>query len=233
MQQNGRSRGRFRFVGLFFWGRQEYVVPAMPSLQHRVKVDRATAQLICSGRIAYGGEAEELDSVLQELFKETGTVELDLAQVNFLDSSGIGVLVRNLVRARSQRKLLKLTELSDPVRKTLEVTNVLGQFRTSAAPACVRRGLRVLFVHPSAEIRTFAAALLQSRGAQVNTCASMYDARVIATAGETDLLILPGEIESSNGGGSVKTLQLDKDFFEASGEKAAEDLVAKINAVMV
>jgi anti-anti-sigma factor len=204
----------------------------MPSLQHRVKVDRATAQVICSGRIAYGGEAEELDSVLQELFKETGTVELDLAQVNFLDSSGIGVLVRNLVRARSQRKLLKLTELSDPVRKTLEVTNVLGQFRTSAPPACVRRGLRVLFVHPSAEIRTFATALLQSRGAQVNTCASMYDARLIATAGETDLLILPAAMESSNGAGTLKVLQLDKDFFEASGEKAAEELVTKINAAV-
>jgi len=204
--------------------------PAMPSLQHQVKVDRATAQVICSGRIAYGGEAEELDKVLQELFKETGTVELNLAQVSFLDSSGIGILVRNLVRARAQRKVLKLTELSDQVRKTLEVTNVLGQFRTSAPPAVVRRGLRVLFVHPAAEIRTFAAALLQSRGAQANTCASFYDARLLASAGETDLLIVPSEMQTGNGAGALKVLQLEKDFFEVSGEKAAEELVAKINA---
>jgi anti-anti-sigma factor len=202
----------------------------MANLQHRVTLDRATARVVCSGRIAYGGEAEELDSVLQQLFKEAGTIELDLAAVHFLDSSGIGVLVRNLVRARSQRKLLKLTELSEQVRKTLEVTNVLGQFRSSAPPACVRRGLRVLFVHPSAEVRTFAAALLQSRGAQVNTCASLYDARLIATAGETDLLILPPGMEGSNGMGAPKALHLEKDFFEASGEKAAEELVAKINA---
>jgi DNA-binding response OmpR family regulator len=87
-------------------------------------------------------------------------------------------------------------------------------------------------VHPSAEIRTFATALLQSRGAQVNTCASMYDARLIATAGETDLLILPAAMESSNGAGTLKVLQLDKDFFEASGEKAAEELVTKINAAV-
>jgi len=202
----------------------------MANLQHRVKMDRATAQVFCTGRIAYGGEAEELDAVLQRLFNEAGTVELDLGQVNFLDSSGIGVLVRNLVRARAQRKVLKLTELSEQVRKTLEVTNVLGQFRTAAPPTCVRRGLKVLFVHPNAEIRTFASALLQSRGAQANTCASLYDARLLASAGETDLLIVPAEVGSGNGAGSLKVLQLEKDFFEASGEKAAEELIVKINA---
>jgi anti-anti-sigma factor len=202
----------------------------MPSLQHRVKMDRATAQVFCAGRIAYGGEAEELDAVLQRLFNEAGTVELDLGQVNFLDSSGIGVLVRNLVRARAQRKVLKLSELSDPVRKTLEVTNVLGQFRASSPPACVRRGLRVLFVHPSAEIRTFATALLQSRGAQVNSCANLYDARMVATAGETELVILPDGMDARNGAEAPKALHLPGDFFSASGDKAAEELVAKINA---
>src|SRR4051812_32370639 len=125
----------------------------MSQLQIKVVHQGPRASVTCAGRLAAGPECDELDALLQQLLRESGTIALDLAGVNFLDSSGIGVLVRNLVRASEQRKVLRLTELSDQVRKTLEITSLLGQFRVGDSATRIKSGLRILFVHPSSEIR--------------------------------------------------------------------------------
>lgn len=203
----------------------------MSRLLTKTRHQGPVAHVTCTGRIAAGPECEELDSLLQELLNESGTVELDLAAVDFLDSSGIGILVRNLVRARNQRKVLKLTELSPQVRKTLEVTSLLGQFRVSETSTRVRSGLRVLFVHPSSEIRTFVSSLLNGRGAQANTCASLYDARLLMNAGETDVVVLAAGLDAPQFE-KYKMLRLHSDFFDRPADEASEELLAKIKAAV-
>lgn len=209
------------------------IAPTASFMQLELKTDYAgeKARLTCTGRVVAGPEADALDATLTKLVKEVGTIELDLAGVTFLDSSGIGVLVRNLVRARAERRVLRIAALSPQAQKTLEVTSVLGQFRpANSTPTQVKAGLRVLFVHPSAEVRTFVASLLKGRGAQAQTCASIYDARMLAGA-ETDLMIVSSEDDSA-ADNAKKTLRLERDFFARSGDEAAEALIAKINEKM-
>jgi hypothetical protein len=171
--------------------------------------------------------------VLERLSREVSTIDLDLKEVTFLDSAGIGVLVRTLLRTRIAGKQIRITALSPQVRNTLEITNVLSQFAyTGDVRNEVRAGLRVLFVHPSAEVRTFVDALLRQRGAHTETCASLYDARQLAATTERfDVVVVPAEIDTTGFSPQGSTvLKLEDDFFSASAETAGESLIARLNA---
>lgn len=202
----------------------------MSRLELRTECDERKARLVCVGRIVAGAETDELEAALADLLRQADVVDLDLEQVRFLDSSGLGVIVRNLLHARAQGKRLRMAAMSDQVRNTLTITNMLGQFESSGEAANGRlSGRRILFVHPSAEIRTFIASLLRNHGAAVQTCASMYDARLLGHAGSFDLLVAPAEIETDKNA-AAKVLALETGFFEREAEKAGEALLLKIAA---
>jgi anti-anti-sigma factor len=189
------------------------------------------ARVVCSGRIVAGKELEELALALRRVLLEVQTIELDLRDVSFLDSAGIGLLVRTLVHTRIHGKRLRFAALSAPVRKTLEITNLLSQFDTDEQEEQLPEGMRVLFVHRSPEVCTFVDALLRQRGAHPQTCASIYDARLLAEAFHIDLVVVPAELDGSSlSEKGLKVLTLEKDFFSARAEDAGESLIAQLKA---
>ena len=203
----------------------------MSKLDISTKYSGDTARLTCSGRIFAGLECEELDRTLEKLLREVNNIDLDLQNINFLDSAGIGVLVRTLLRTRIQNKRMRIVALSTPVRKTLEITNLLPQFAYHGqAQTAVRDGLRVMFVHPSAEVRTFVDALLSHRGALIQTCASLYDARRLMTPDRFDVMVVPAELAPAAAPAGITVLELDEDFFSVPAEEAGESLIARLNA---
>jgi len=206
----------------------------MSDLILKIEYAGNTARLECSGRIVAGTPCAELDAALQQLCHEVAHIELDCAQVTFLDSSGIGVLVRNLVRARNQNKVLRLASMSARVRQTLELTNIISQFGApKAASSNALTGLRILFADPSAEVRTFAGALLKDRGAHAETCASVYDVKLLASKTRIDLVIVPAEFDcSALPAASARLLQLKKGIFGGSAEEAAESLMEQISSAV-
>ena len=206
----------------------------MSELTLRTEYRGKSACLLCSGRIVAGAACQELDTALQQLRFEVEHVDLDLEHIIFLDSSGIGVLVRNLVLARKDGKTLQITSMSPQVRTTLEMTNVISQFRSSAAGRSgALKGLRILFAHPSAEVRTFVGAVLKDRGALAQSCASLYDVKLLANRHSVDLVILPAEFDASTLSPSTpRLLQLKKEAFSNSGEEAAESLLEQISSAM-
>src|SRR6266550_3125388 len=111
---------------------------SMSELTLKIECSGERAWVACSGRIVAGDPCAHLDASLQRLCREVEHVDLDLEQVTFLDSSGIGLLVRSLVRARKEAKTLRITAMSSRVRQTLELTNVISQF---ASPARSSTGL--------------------------------------------------------------------------------------------
>ena len=192
------------------------------------------ASLVCSGRLVAGLPCQELETALQQLRLEVEHVDLDLEHLIFLDSSGIGMLVRNLVLARKYGKTLQITSMSPQVRTTLAVTNVLSQFKSSATPPSgALKGVRILFAHPSAEVRTFVGAVLKDRGALAQSCASLYDVKSLVSRDSVDLVILPAEFDASTLPlPSPRLLQLKKDAFSNSGEEAAESLLQQIRSAI-
>ena len=206
----------------------------MSELSLTTDYDGKSARLVCSGKLVAGVACQQLDAALEQLRLEVEHVDLDLEQVIFLDSSGIGVLVRNLVLARKEGKSLQIRAMSPQVRTTLTVTNVISQFKSTAeGPGGTLKGLRILFAHPSAEVRTFVGALLKDRGARAQSCASLYDVKSLVSRDSVDLVILPAEFDASNLSlANARLLQLNKEVFSKSGEEAAESLLQKVHSAV-
>jgi len=78
----------------------------------------------CRGRIVFGEEADELRRVLLGLLKETQRIVLDLAWTDFIDSSGLGVLVASLISARHRHAEIKIAALGRRARQVLMTARV-------------------------------------------------------------------------------------------------------------
>jgi len=203
----------------------------MPEIDIQTQYSGDTARLICRGRIVAGGPAEALNSALSELLLQVSAIEIDFDGVTFLDSSGIGVLVRQLVRARAKSRQLRIGKVSPQVRKTLEVTNVLAQFRKiNPSQLRLRPGMRVLFVHPSADIRTFVSALLKERGATPSTCGSVSEIRDLGGVEQFEMLVIAAELDRS-GISAPRLVALPREFFSREAEVVGDDLIARIAAL--
>jgi anti-sigma B factor antagonist len=78
----------------------------------------------CRGRIVFGEESDELRRVILGLLKESKGVVLNLAWLEVIDSSGVGVLVASLISARNRRTAIKLAALGPRVRHILMTAKV-------------------------------------------------------------------------------------------------------------
>jgi anti-sigma B factor antagonist len=68
--------------------------------------------------------APQLDAPLQEKLAEGNDVVVDLSAVEFLDSSGLGILVKGIKTARQHGGSLRLVITSRRVARPFEVTGL-------------------------------------------------------------------------------------------------------------
>ena len=80
----------------------------------------------CKGRISFGEEVEALEAEVHKHTKIAGTdilivkqVVIQLAETDYVDSSGLGALIRLLGVLRAAGGGLKLCQLSPPVAKVI------------------------------------------------------------------------------------------------------------------
>ena len=71
----------------------------------------------------------EMEKALEQ--DQTGTLVLDLSEVNFMDSSGIGFLVACNTRLQTSGKSLVLLSPSSQVRKTLGLVQLMDFFKVA------------------------------------------------------------------------------------------------------
>ena len=83
----------------------------------------------CSGRITLGeGSITLRDTVSQLLAKNQKKILLNLGEVNYIDSSGIGELVSAFTTVRKQGGDLKLLNLTKKVHDLLQITKLYTVF---------------------------------------------------------------------------------------------------------
>ena len=78
----------------------------------------------CQGRIVAGNEVFTLHARVADAIEKYGEVVLQLDQLEFVDSSGLGALMRLVQDARSKGGDLKLCGLPPNVRKVLDLTRL-------------------------------------------------------------------------------------------------------------
>lgn len=92
------------------------------------QVDGVTI-LDMSGRITLGeGSVQVRDAVRDLLSKGSKNILLNLADVNYIDSSGIGELVSAFTAVRNQGGELKLLKLTKKVHDLLQITKLYTVF---------------------------------------------------------------------------------------------------------
>jgi len=82
----------------------------------------------CSGRIVFGEESASLRETVKKLLPLNPKVVMNLGEVNYIDSGGLGTLVSLYTSARNAGGTVKLAKLSKRVGELLQITKLLTIF---------------------------------------------------------------------------------------------------------
>jgi len=82
----------------------------------------------CSGRLVFGEESAGLRDYVKGLLAQSPNVVLNLRDVNYIDSGGLGTLVSLYTTARNAGGAVKLASLSQRVGDLLQITKLLTVF---------------------------------------------------------------------------------------------------------
>ena len=100
---------------------------ATNTLSFNVERKGSTALVHCRGSLV-AGVCNTFYSKIQPLIQEHKRVVLDLTELAFVDSMGLGTLVRLYVSAKSAGSCVELINLGKKVRELLGITNLLSLF---------------------------------------------------------------------------------------------------------
>ena len=82
----------------------------------------------CSGRVVFGEESASLRDTVKKLLAQSPKVVMNLHEVNYIDSGGLGTLVALYTSARNAGGAVKLARLSQRVGDLLQITKLLTIF---------------------------------------------------------------------------------------------------------
>jgi anti-sigma B factor antagonist len=82
----------------------------------------------CAGRLIFGDETAALRDQVRSLLGDSARVVLNLADVTYIDSGGLGTLVALYTTARNAGGAVKLARLTQRVDDLLQVTKLLTVF---------------------------------------------------------------------------------------------------------
>jgi anti-sigma B factor antagonist len=223
------------------------------SLKTRAVGDVTIVQ--CSGRIVAGPEAESLREHVCGILQDHRDIILHLGEVAFIDSSGLGMLVRLLTSTRRVSSDLKLCSLRSDTHKLLQMTSLIKLFdvhdsEEAAVSAFYRRkapdgrasvvGPSLLCVDQSADVLAYLRELLRNAGYSVLTNNNLHDALILIHATRPRLLVLgpsltasPGTMQSFRTAcTSIPVVELGSEFSTLDAGRAASDLLKNVHACL-
>lgn len=98
------------------------------SLKLNTRMVEGVTILDCHGRIVFGEEAAALRETVKGLLPENKKIVINLANVAYIDSGGLGTLVGLYTSARSAGGAIKLARLTHRTTELLQVTKLLTVF---------------------------------------------------------------------------------------------------------
>ena len=180
------------------------------SFQSR-RVGHATV-VTCHGRIVAGDETAAFETYLDDLLSINPLILLHLGDVDFVDSAGLGLLVRYVTRAQNAAGALRICAVSAPVERVLNVsrlTPVLQPHTTEAdAIADVHRrktldapfaGPDVLCIDESEDVLAYLRELLREAGFHPMTASNLPDALILLTATRPRVVVISAAMRARRG----------------------------------
>ncbi len=224
------------------------------NLQHQFCGDVVVIR--CSGRIVSGDEAQSLLRECEKHTLETKKFVLQLQEVNFLDSGGLGTLVRLLGSLRAHHGDLKLCQLSPFLLKVFATMNLSSIFHTYASEkeaiqAFAKRPHqplgsphpskpRILCVEDSADLLAYLSALLKQSGYEVFTTKNLGDASTFMYAIKPTIVVCGPAAQTNrsmldkfrNAHPNVELFLLPPNFVATDASEASLSLVSQIHTLL-
>ena len=89
------------------------------------QLENGVAVIAISGRLALGGETEKLEAALTKLLAgESKSVVLDITGLDYVDSSGVGMLVSCLTKLKKSGGEMKVAGANPRIRRIFTMTGV-------------------------------------------------------------------------------------------------------------
>jgi anti-sigma B factor antagonist len=218
------------------------------------EVGRVTI-VCCNGRIIAGGESESLLAHVTWLLRDRRSIVLHLGEVEFVDSSGLGAIVRSLTSTRQARGDLKLCNIPERVRKVLELSQLTKLFDSheseeKAVAAFYRPGSRtettaptgrsVLCLDSNADVLAYLRELLLRAGHHVHTTSRRADALMLMRVTHFDLLLVGPDMTTSPAtqhafqaaSAGLPVIELGSEFSTLDAGEAGSGLLERIEACL-
>lgn len=96
----------------------------------------------CSGRLIFGEESARLRETVKGLLAQSPKVVLNMHEVNYIDSGGLGTLVSLFTSARNAGGALKLASVSQRVGDLLQLTKLFTIFEVFDDEQAAARSFR-------------------------------------------------------------------------------------------
>lgn len=207
----------------------------------------------CNGRIVAGGESESLRAHIDRLLLDRRSIILHMGEVGFIDSSGLGTMVRSLTSIRRAHGDLKLCNVTEQARKVLEMSRLTQVFDTHeseekavaafyrpGAPAetPVPTGRSILCVDYNRDVLAYLRELVRRAGYEVQSTSHPGDALILMRVTRFDLLLVGPELTTSPATWQtfqvactrLPVIELGSDFSTRDAGEAGAALLEKIEA---
>jgi len=209
----------------------------------------------CCGRIVAGKETESLRVHITGMMRERKDFVLHLGEVGFIDSSGLGTMVRLLTSTRQSRGDLKLCNVPEAIHKVLRLTNLNRLFETheseesaisafyqrkAAAEPSAALGPPVLCVDQNGDVLAYLRELLRRGGYDVHTSSSVRDALILLRVTRPKLLLVgpglttgPANQQAFDAARTnVPVIELGNEFSTLEASEAAVRLLEQIQTIL-
>jgi anti-anti-sigma factor len=227
-------------------------------MQLTLKTERMGKVMLirCSGRIVTGIETKTLQEEIEKHTLETKKFVLHMAEVKYVDSGGLGAMVRHAGVLRAHHGDLKLCEMSPFVQQVLQATNLLKVFHTYAtekeavdaflegpahhAAATSGQGARIICVDTSTDLLAYLNALLKRSGYEVITTHNLSDAKRLAKVTSPHVVVCGPGLHADefaleglrHAAPKAEFLMLPADFSTTDASHAGAHLVERLRTIL-
>ncbi len=207
----------------------------------------------CNGRIVAGSESESLRAHVAWLLHTRRSIVLNLGEVGFVDSSGLGTMVRALANTRQARGELKLCNVPEPIRKVLDMTRLTTVFDAheteekavaafyspgAGAETPAPTGWSVLCLDSNADVLAYLRELLRRAGYEVQSTNRVSDALLLMRVTHFDLMLIGPDKTASTASpqsfqdacARLPVIELGSEFSKRDAGEAGAELLETIAA---
>jgi anti-sigma B factor antagonist len=223
------------------------------SLEHR-RVDGIHV-VACAGRIVEGAESEAVRQYLDDLLQYGPKIIMNVGAVDFVDSSGLGLLVRYTMRARNNSGAFRLCAVTPKLSALLKATRLDGVFDAHETEAEAIAGFYerprtgaeqdasasvILCLIESLDVQALVRELLMRAGFSVRSAGNLPDGLILLQVTRPKVVVIDRGLRQGARtataakfeqiAGTMPMIELPEGFAGLDPADATHDLLERIHA---